>query len=181
MANALKLEGLWDLKVGFSTASGKITSSAVQGLKRVGQSIVNDAKINLKNNESVVTNNLRQSGKVQVLDGGEVDAGFFTEGEGYAYFVEYGRRAGKPAPVAHIEAWLKKKTSVSRGIKSAFSSASVFMSSSPEKFRRALAFAISRAIGKKGTKPHPFFVPAIKSNQADAERVVAEAIKKTIR
>lgn len=181
MADMMKIDGLWNLKVDFKTASHRITTSAMQGLKRVGQNIVNDAKVNLKNNESVVTNNLRQSGKVQVLDEGELDAGFFTEGEGYAYFVEYGRRAGKPAPVAHIEAWLKKKTSVSRGIKSAFNSASVFMSSSPEKFRRALAFAISRAIGKKGTKPHPFFEPAIRGNQALAEREVAEAVKKSIR
>lgn len=53
----------------------------------------------------------------------------------YGLYVEKGRRPGKPPPVAAIEPWARR--------------------------RGANPFLVARAIGRRGTKPRPFLVPAL--------------------
>lgn len=62
----------------------------------------------------------------------------------YGLFVEKGRRPGKPPPVAAIAPWARR-----HGVN---------------------PFLVARAIGRRGTKPRPFLVPALTQNTG---RIVA--------
>lgn len=153
-----------------------------KALQTGGMTIVEEAKRNLKNNGSIATGALRASGKVQRVEGDpdSIDAGFFSDKTtgGYAYWVEYGRRAGKMPPPSMIEAWLQKKTATRSGIKNAFRSAAAFARMKPEAYRRQLAYAIARSIAKHGTRPHPFFGPAVEKNRKAVVDAIADAVKK---
>lgn len=178
------LEGERELFLNMQKHLGTVNNAARKALQKGGMMIVNDAKQNLRNNESVVTGQLRASGKVQRVEGDpdSVDAGFFGQNTsgGYAFFVEYGRRAGKMPPVNFIEAWLKKKSTRSSGIKSAFKSASVYAKMKPKAYLKHLAWAIARAIARKGTRPHPFFRPAVEKNKKAISEAIATAVKKEL-
>lgn len=154
------LEGERELYLNMQRVMGSNLTAARQGIREGAMVIVNDAKENLRGNHSVVTGQLRASGRVQAVqdDPDAVDAGFFSEGQGYAAFVEYGRRAGKMPPVDFIIQWFRKKFGMD------------------EKEARARGWASARAIARKGTKPHPFFAPAVEKNK----KAISEAIKKAI-
>lgn len=141
-------------------------SSARSALRTAGMNIINDAKVNLRNNKSVVTGQLRASGKVQAVEGDpdSIDAGFFsdkTQG-GYAFFVENGRRSGRMPPVDNLIQWFRKKFRLT------------------EKVARARGWAKAKSIAKKGTKPHPFFGPAVEKNKEAITKAISEAVKKEV-
>lgn len=161
-----------------------------RGLRKGALKIVNDAKGKLKTNGSVVTGMLRASGKVQAVEGDPdaVDAGFFSQDTkgGYAYFVEYGRRAGKMPPVEMLIEWLRKRTSKSKALRSA-----VNILEGRRKRReaaytkddllRSAAWGLARHIAKKGTRPHPFFGPAVEENKNAVNEYIAEEVEKETR
>ena len=169
----IEVEGLRELHLVMEKKAEETISAGRKGLRAAGMNIIADAKNNLRGNHSVVTGVLRASGKVQKVedDPDAIDAGFFAQGssQGYAYFVEYGRRAtktttaGVPTLRQAIEQWLRKKFGMAEG-----------------KELRSRAFLISRAIHKKGTKPHPFFAPAVEKNKADIERAIGNEIKEVL-
>lgn len=169
----IEVEGLRELHLVMEKKAEETISAGRKGLRASGMNIIADAKNNLRGNHSVVTGGLRASGKVQKVedDPDAIDAGFFAQGssQGYAYFVEYGRRAtkttiaGVPTLRQAIEQWLRKKFGMAEG-----------------KELRSRAFLISRAIHKKGTKPHPFFAPAVEKNKADIERAIGNEIKEVL-
>ena len=158
-----------------------------RGLRKGALKIVNDAKGRLKNNGNVVTGMLRASGKVQAVEGDPdaVDAGFFSQDTkgGYAYFVEYGRRAGKMPPVEMLMEWLRKRTSKSKALRSA-----VNILEGRRKRReaaytkddllRSAAWGLAKHIAKKGTRPHPFFGPAVEENKNTISEYIAEEVEK---
>jgi HK97 gp10 family phage protein len=160
------LDGEKELYVNMQKRMDLSTKAGREALQKAGLKIVAEAKENLRNNSSVVTGMLRASGKVQRVEGDEdsVDAGFFSDKTtgGYAFFVEYGRRAGKMPPPDMLIQWCRKKLRL------------------PEKIARARGWAMARKIAKKGTRPHPFFKPAIESTKKDVEQILKEAIKKEI-
>ena len=86
---------------------------------------------------------LANSAKVEVGDEGSVTLLL----QDYAEFVDKGRKPGKPAPPGAILEWIRRMGIRPQGIS-----------------RLSLAFAISRAIGKRGIQPRPFL-------QAVADRV----------
>ena len=178
------MEGERELFINMQKRLDGLGKAGRKALQEGGMLIVNSAKENLRNNSSVATGALRASGKVQRVenDADAVDAGFFSDKTtgGYAFFVEYGRRAGKMPPVDMIEAWLKKKTSI-RGAKSAFKSAAAFARIKPEAYRQHLAWAIAKGIARHGTRPHPFFSPAVEKNREAVVNAIAEAIEKETR
>ena len=169
----MQVEGLRELHLAIERKTEETISAGRKGLRAAGMNIIADAKDNLRGNHSVVTGQLRSSGKVQAVEGDEdaIDAGFFAQGssQGYAYFVEYGRRAtktttaGVPTLRQAIEQWLRKKFGMAEG-----------------KELTSRAFLISRAIHKKGTKPHPFFAPAVEKNKASIENAVSESVKEIL-
>ena len=186
----IQVEGLRELHLVMERKAEETISAGRKGLRAAGMNIIADAKNNLRGNHSVVTGGLRASGKVQKAedDPDAIDAGFFAQGssQGYAYFVEYGRRAtrttvkGNPTLFQAIKAWLKKKGSTGRGIKSAFKSAAAFSGMSTEKYLNSLAAMIAKSIHRKGTRPHPFFAPAVEKNKASIEDAISNSVKKVL-
>lgn len=184
----IQVEGLRELHLAIERKTEETISAGRKGLRAAGMNIIADAKDNLRGNHSVVTGQLRAMGKVQKVedDPDAIDAGFFAKGssQGYAYFVEYGRRAtkttvkGNPTLFQAIKQWLRKKGAVAKG--SALRSAAVFQGRSVDKMLDSLAAMITKSIHKKGTKPHPFFAPAVEKNKADIERAIGNEIKEVL-
>ena len=169
----IQVEGLRELHLAIERKAEETISAGRKGLRAAGMNIIADAKNNLRGNHSVVTGQLRAMGKVQKVedDPDAIDAGFFAQGssQGYAYFVEYGRRAtktttaGVPTLRQAIEQWLRKKFGMAEG-----------------KDLKSRSFLISRSIHKKGTKPHPFFAPAVEKNMASIENAISESVKEVL-
>lgn len=184
----IQVEGLRELHLAFEKKAEETISAGRKGLRAAGMNIIADAKDNLRGNHSVVTGQLRAMGKVQKVedDPDAIDAGFFARGssQGYAYFVEYGRRAtkttvkGNPTLFQAIKQWLRKKGVSAKG--SALASAAVFQGKSVDKMLDSLAAMITKSIHKRGTKPHPFFAPAVEKNKADIERAIGNEIKEIL-
>lgn len=181
------IEGERELFLNMQRRLDGCTQAGRRGLRKGALKIVNDAKGKLKTNGSVVTGMLRASGKVQAVEGDPdaVDAGFFGQDSkgGYAYFVEYGRRAGKMPPVEMLMEWLRKRTSRSKALRSA-----VNILEGKRKKReaaytkddllRSAAWGLAKWIAKKGTRPHPFFTPAVEENKNTISEYIAEEVEK---
>lgn len=168
---SIELEGLDKFLKALEGADRKVVDAALEGLEAGGMEIIADAQRNLRHNGSVVTGLLRQSGHVE-RKGDEVTAGFFDTqnvNSGYALYVEFGRRAGKMPPPDSLAAWAYKKLHLKDW-----------------KAARALGWAWAKAIAKKGTQPHPFFVPAVNKNTKGGSlggvmNSVTQAIAKALR
>lgn len=137
-------------------------SSARKALRTAGMNIVNDAKTNLRNNGSIGQSNLRNSGRVQAVEGDPdaIDAGFPMP---YAFYVENGTKGGGKRTIKsmmpRIIQWLRKKGKFGED-------------------GMSIAYFISRKIVKKGTQPHPFFGPAVEKNKKAVTDAISEAVKK---
>jgi len=167
----IALEGGEQVRKALASADRTIVEAALKGLEAAAWNIVGDAQNNLRDNGSVVTGLLRQSGHA-VRKGDEVTAGFFdttNRSGGYALYVEFGRRAGKMPPPDELAAWAYKKFHLQDW-----------------KAAASLGWAWAKAIARKGTQPHPFFVPAVNRNTKGSGlggvmNAVAEAVRKALR
>lgn len=167
----IALEGVGDLQKALAGANGQIVEAAIVGLEKAALNIIADAKMNLRDNGSVVTTNLRSSGRVS-RKGNDVTAGFFdttNKNSGYALYVEFGRRSGGMPPPDEMAAWANKKFHLKDW-----------------KVANAMGWAWAKAIAEKGTQPHPFFVPAVNKNTkghgvGGVMNSVSEAIRKVLR
>lgn len=135
---------------------GLVLSKAAQGLKESAARIVAEAKIKLKDNGSIATGMLRNSGSVRPQVDGTVDAGFYAD---YAYWVEYGRKAGGMPPVKLIAEWVRKRHITS-----------------DEGEIESIAFAIARNIAANGTKAKPFLTPSYEENKSRIDEIMQKAI-----
>lgn len=188
---SIRIEGERGLRIALDNHLNASVRATRKAMQRTALKIVADAKDNLKSNGSVVTGILRSSGKVQRVEGNPdaIDAGFFGSDSksGYAAAVEYGRRAGKMPPIDALFVWLKKKNS-RRGVKSALQSFVIHKNATARKhknrtaddFLMMAARALAIHIGKHGTKPHPFFAPAVKKNERTFEEEVTKAMMEEI-
>lgn len=165
------VDGERELFLNMQRAMDGTLKAAMQGIEKAALSIIADAKDNLKGNHSVVTGQLRASGRVQRVEGDEqaLDAGFFSQDTtgGYAAYVEYGTRASSKRKLGWmirlIKQWLRKK-------------------GKPEgKELNDAAYFISRKIIRKGTKPHPFFAPAVEKNKGEVEAAIKTAYEQAIK
>lgn len=167
----ISVEGLEELSRALAAADSKVCEAAMQGLEAAAMNIVGDAQKNLVRNGNNASGLLMQSGHAE-RKGDEVTAGFFdtqNKNSGYALYVEFGRRAGRMPPPDDLAAWAYKKFSLKDW-----------------KEARALGWAWAKAIAKKGTQPHPFFVPAVNKNTKGGSlggvmNSVAQAISKALR
>ena len=159
---AIYVEGLDDLLRKMDRLPADVQRECFKAMQTASLDIIADAKGNLRVNGSVVTGNLRASGKVQKVDDKTLDVGFFSsdvENKGYARYVEYGRKPGKMPPPNILEAWAYKKFRLSH------------------KEARSAAWALARKIAKKGTKAHPFFEPAVESGWRKMIDKIAKIVK----
>lgn len=143
---------------------GEILRAAARGLKKAGMAIVADGQENLRKNGTNTTGLLSQSGKVRKsAEGDGYDVGFMQGEKNYAGAVEYGRRAGRMPPPDMLDAWAYKK-----------------MHLRDRKASRAIGWALAKYIAKNGTRPHPFFAPAVKKNQPRILNMVRDEIAKVV-
>lgn len=159
---SIRLEGLDEVLKNLEGMKPVVQKAAMKGLQAGALDIIADAQNNLRNNGSVVTGLLRQSGKVQKTDDSTIDAGFFdttNRSSGYAFFVEYGRRAGKMPPPYELIQWAYKKLRLDA------------------KAAASAGWALAKKIAKQGTKPHPFFKPAVERNRKKIMQHVQVAIE----
>lgn len=162
----LQVEGLEKVLRALAKCDEDVVEAAMKGMAAGAQDMINDAKVNLRENTSVVTGLLRKSGHVE-RKGDEITAGFFdttNRQDGYAAYVEYGRRAGKMPPPDEMAAYAYKKFQLKDW-----------------KAANSLGWAIAVSIGRKGTVPHPFLGPAVKKNQSAIVKSVRDAIRRRIR
>lgn len=165
----VEIEGLRGLQADLKKTSAEAGEGMRKGLQAAGLEIIAEAKQNLNINRTNNTGVLRASGRVQADKEG-VDAGFFSEGstDGYAAAVEYGRGPTKKAGIiplrTTLEAWVHRKLGIPYG-----------------KELKSATFLISRKIHRKGTKPQPFFTPAVKKIESKItsiiEKYIGEALK----
>ena len=147
---SIELEGVDQLLKALAKCDRAVVEAAMDGMEAGAAEMIADAKVNLRENSSVVTGLLRQSGRVERKKD-DITAGFFdttNRNSGYALFVEYGRRAGKMPPPDEIGAWVYKKF-----------------------------WAIAKKIAREGTQPHPFFGPAVKKNQNKIINAIRDAVR----
>ena len=159
---AIYVEGLDELLRKMDRLPAEVQRECFKAMQRASLDIIADAKTNLRVNGSVVTGNLRASGKVQKVDDKTLDVGFFSsdvKDKGYARYVEYGRKPGKMPPPDILEAWAYKKFRLSH------------------KDARSAAWALARSIAKKGTKARPFFEPAVESGWRKMIDKIAKIVK----
>ena len=134
----------------------RVLTKASDGLRDSAARIVAEAKIKLKDNGSIATGMLRNSGSVRPQVDGTVDAGFYAD---YAYWVEYGRKAGGMPPVKLIAEWVRKRHITS-----------------DESEIESIAFAIARNIAANGTKAKPFLTPSYEENKSRIDDIIQKAI-----
>ena len=158
---AIYVEGLDELLRKMDRLPAEVQRECFKAMQSASLDIIADAKGNLRANGSVVTGNLRASGKVQKVDEKTLDVGFFSSDsdKGYASYVEYGRKPGKMPPPDILEAWAYKKFRLSH------------------KDARSMAWALARSIAKKGTKARPFFEPAVESGWRKMIDKIAKIVK----
>lgn len=159
---AIELEGLDKLLKALEKCDRDVVEAALAGIEAGGAEIIADAKGNLRENGSVVTGLLRQSGHVYRKKD-DITAGFFdtTNRTGYAEYVEYGRRAGRMPPPDEIAAWVYKKFHMKDW-----------------KTATSIGWATARKIAQEGTQPHPFFGPAVKKNHSKIIKAVRDAVRR---
>ena len=165
-SDLVTVEGLDNLVSTFDAVDDEVCEAAMRGLETAGMRIIADAKVNLRENLSVVTGLLRASGHV-MRQGWELTIGFFdttNRNSGYASFVEYGRRAGKMPPPDEIGAWVYKKFHLKDW-----------------KTANSLGWAIAKRIAQQGTQPHPFFEPAVDKNKSRFEKYVKKEVTRITR
>lgn len=158
---AIYVEGLDELLRKMDRLPAEVQRECFKAMQSASLDIIADAKGNLRANGSVVTGNLRASGKVQKVDEKTLDVGFFSSDsdKGYASYVEYGRKPGKMPPPDILEAWAYKKFRLSH------------------KDARSAAWALARSIAKKGTKARPYFEPAVESGWRKMIDKIAKIVK----
>ena len=159
---AIYVEGLDELLRKMDRLPADVQRECFKAMQSASLDIIADAKGNLRANGSVVTGNLRASGKVQKVDDKTIDVGFFSSDardKGYASYVEHGRKPGKMPPPDILEAWAYKKFRLSH------------------KDARSMAWAMARSIAKKGTKARPYFEPAVESGWRKMIAKIAKIVK----
>lgn len=193
----IEVEGLQSLKANLEKVAKELGAAGNKAVQAVALDIVAEAKDNIDKNRTNAFGTLRKSGKVQKAEDGTIDAGFFSSehDNGYAAYVEFGRgptkkgNQGGPTLKDSLKAWVRKKLGGS-----AMRSAAVFnlmdeegklvrkgakaIKKSEEELIEAAALNIARKIHKHGTKPQPFFAPAVKKIEDRFEEIVSRYIKK---
>lgn len=159
MANT-EIKGLDDLNKVFSElGKGKGMEVINKGIHSTGQDILVESQKNLTAGGQRVTGKLFKSGKA-LRDGNETQISYDAD---YAYYVEFGRKAGKMPPLSDITEWVVKK-----GLADTFSIKTKNRTKRGKAFdykAMSIAFLIAKKIAKKGTKARPFLYPAFEKGR----------------
>jgi len=154
-----------DLRINVRRFREHVLAKAHDGLVAFGMRIVARAKGLLKDNGSIASGLLRNSGRTVSQPDGTVDAGFYVN---YAEFVEYGRKAGGMPPVDDIHQWIRRKRIRPEG------------KGDIDKLQRSLAWAIAKWIKSHGTKAHPFLKPAYEQYRWEINKFMQAQVDKAV-
>ena len=121
-----------------------------EALKNVGALIEADAKTTLRREDIMASNKLINSVSVKEGRNNEIKVGTPMK---YAYFVEFGRKAGKWPPARFIRQWILDNKIETEDVDD-------------------LTFLIQRSIGQKGKRPQPFLRPAYEKNKPSLVKVL---------
>lgn len=158
------IRGLEELLKNMDKAEEDLRREAMNGLKAAGMNIIVDAQDNLLKDHINNMGTLSQSGKTQKIDDEHIEVGFIADnGQGYAEFVEYGRRSGRMPPPDVMGEWAYHKLRIRK-----------------REIADRVGWALAVRIGQKGTRPHPFFKPAVDKNQSKIKGVIQDAIDKIL-
>lgn len=158
------IRGLEELLKNMDKVEEDLRREAMNGLKAAGMNIIVDAQDNLLKDHINNMGTLSQSGKTQKIDDEHIEVGFIADnGQGYAEFVEYGRRSGRMPPPDVMGEWAYHKLRIRE-----------------RKIADKVGWGLAVNIAKKGTKPHPFFKPAVDKNQSKIKGVIQDAIDKIL-
>lgn len=152
-------ESMKNLTKRMGTLDKRVREASTEGLLKFGMQIIAKAQEKLKENGSIATAFLRNSGKVLKKSDDSVEAGFDCH---YAGAVEFGRKAGGMPPVKMIKQWLKKKRI------------------GKEEERDGIAWAIAKEIADNGTEAHPFLEPAYEEHKTKIQDFMQDVINKEI-
>lgn len=153
-------KSLRELNANFDDFIRELNIVCKEALKNLGAKIVAAAQTNLRKGRNVATGLLINSGRTAEHADGSILAGFPTM---YAYYTEFGRRAGKWPPFQQILQWVRVR----------------HMAADDDE-AQDIAYAIQRSIGRKGTKPHPFLRPAFEKNKRLYEQVIRKGAAKVM-
>ena len=135
----------------------KAKESAKKELGASADDILLESQKRLYKNKSIAFSNLVNSGVIEEYDKGYTVA--FRAS--YAWAVEFGRKAGSIVTVEELLPWVKKKLRINK-----------------KKDQERVAFFVSRAIFRFGTKAKPFFYPAYeKVIKGISERIINAVMK----
>ncbi len=169
---------LQQLNMNFDEFAWELNRVCKQALANLGQRIISQAQTNLRRGRNVATSLLINSGAVKErLDDNSILAGFPTK---YAYYTEFGRRAGKWPPFNEILQWVKVRHMVKYHTREERKELGRTKMQDVMIERYKAAFLIQRSIGKKGTKPHPFLRPAFEKNKRLYEQVIRKGASKIL-
>lgn len=163
------------LNMNFDEFKRELLVVCKEALKNLGARIVAKAQTNLKRGKHTATSFLINSGRTAEHADGSILAGFPTR---YAYFVEFGRRAGKWPPFDEILQWVKIKRIATLHNREERKALGVTKLQDYITETYNTAFLIQRSIGKKGTRPHPFLMPAFEENKRTYEAVIRKGARK---
>ena len=138
----------------------KAREAAMSELGATAIQMLGESSKKLRDNGSVATSFLVNSGKVKKYDKG------YTVGysASYAWAIEFGRKSGTVVPVKDLIPWVKKKLRINK-----------------KKDQERVAFFVSRAIFRFGTKAKPFFYPAYEKVIKGISQRIINAVMKGIR
>ena len=163
-------------KLGMAAKQAVMDEIGATAVDMLGKSVDN-----LKNNGSVATSNLANSGRV------EKQKNYWTVGytASYAWVVEYGRKAGTYPPIQPLMDWVHKKriafvNKVLTSGKNKGQSRQV-KGDKYEQRVKSIAIAISKSIKKTGIKPKPFLIPAFNEVMKGFNTRVINALNRVLR
>ena len=163
------------LRINIRVFRADVLREAHDGLREFGMQIVAKAKDILHANGNIASGLLRNSGRTVEQPDGTIDAGFYAT---YAYWVEYGRKAGGMPPVDVIFQWVKRKHRISKY--NALRAASRMTGKSQDELARQEAWAIATWIKRHGTKAHPFLKPAYEQYRWNINKFMTGVIERTV-
>ena len=135
----------------------------------------------LKNNGSVATSNLANSGRVKKMKN------YWTVGYTayYAWDVEYGRKAGTYPTIQPLMDWVhKKRIAFVNKVSTRGKNAGQIRQVKGDKYEqrvKSIAIAISKSIKKTGIKPKPFLIPAFNEVMKGFNTRVINALNRVLR
>ena len=138
----------------------KAREAAMSELGATAIQMLGDATKKLRENGSVSTSFLVNSGKVKKYKT-HYTVGYSAS---YAYIVEFGRKIGTMPPVSALIPWVKKKLRINK-----------------PKQQKQVAFLIARSIMHNGIKPKPFFYPAYENVIKGIAGRIINAVNKALR